>query len=255
MTQSTWQWRVPLWLKRLLGVFLGLYILLGTYAWNLIYGLIQIAIYPTLTVRELAEHPSCIPGDWVLETFQPMISDARMIEHWQKHRADMALTAEMIVKRQHADNNGLTKEARALYSKISVEVGEGHGWSLEPYSIESAKAVDACYSKPRPQNESQEDRLARVAECSKTHIPTILLKPTFGKTHQDYFCTTRRHSSKQYIYFPGPEPHIVDGYLMGPIWGDGRTGWKEKVVPNTDRFDSKECTVRQLDPHWFIGHC
>ncbi|UUZ65414.1 hypothetical protein LP417_13310 [Polaromonas sp. P1-6] len=234
---------------------MGLYIVLGTSTWNWIYGLALGLTYPEMSIHENAVHPSCIPGDWVLQTFQPMVSDERMIEHWKKHQADMTLAAEMVVHRQHVDNQGLTQEARMLYSKISVEgVSRGIDWSMEPYSVENAKAVDACLNTPPP-NESQDARIARVQECTKTHRSTILLLPTFGKTHQQYFCTTQRNTFKQYAYFPGAIPRIVDGYLQGPVWHNGKTGWKRKIVPSTDVFDGKECTMRQLDARWFISLC
>ncbi len=248
--------RVPRWLKRTLWACFGLYIVLGTSAWNWIYGLSLALIYSEKTVRELSVHPSCIPGDWVLHTFQPMVSDARMIAHWQEHKADMTLAAEMSVHRQDVDNNGLTREARMLYDKISVEsASDGPGWSLEPYSIDNAKAVNACLDKLPPPNESDNARFARVDECTKNHRFAQALVPTFGKTHQQYFCTTQRNTFKQYIYFPGAIPRIVDGYLMGPVWHDGKTIWKKKIVLSTDVYDGKECTTRQLDARWFISFC
>lgn len=252
---KTHMFRMPRWLKRILWMCLSLYIMLGTSAWNWIYSLALGLTYPEMSIREKAVHPSCIPGDWVLQTFQPMVSDERMIEHWQKHKADMTLAAEMVVHRQHVDNQGLTQEARTLHSKISVEgVGAGTTWPLEPYSVESAKAVDDCLNTAPP-NESQDARVARVMECTKTQWSTILMKPTFGKTHQQYFCTTQRNTFKQYVYFPGAVPRIADGYLQGPVWHNGKTGWKEKIVPSTDVFDGKECTMRQLDARWFISFC
>lgn len=255
-SDKTRLFRTPRWLKRTLWACLSLYIVLGTSAWNWIYGLSLALIYPKMTVRELSVHPSCIPGDWVLQTFQPMVSDARMIAHWQEHKADMTLAAEMAVHRQDVDSHGLTEQARTLYSKISVEgASAGPSWSLEPYSIERAKAVEDCLNQPPPLNESQNARVARVMECTKTQRSAMVLVPTFGKTHQQYFCTTQRNTFKQYIYFPGAIPRIVDGYLMGPVWHDGKTIWGKKIVPNTDVYDGKECTMRQLDARWFISFC
>lgn len=254
--EKTHMFRMPRWLRRILWMCLGLYIVLGTSAWNWIYGLALGLTYPEMSIRENAVHPSCIPGDWVLQTFQPMVSDARMIEHWKKHKADMTLAAEMVVHRQHVDNDGLTREARMLYSKISVEgVSRGNDWSLEPYSVDNAKALEDCLNKLPPPNEPQEAHIARVQECTKTHRSEILLKPDFGKIHQQYFCTTQRNTFKQYVYFPGAVPRIVDGYLQGPVWGNGKIGWKNKIVPSTDVFDGKECTMRQLDARWFISLC
>lgn len=248
--------RLPRWLKRTLWACFGLYIVLGTSAWNWIYGLSLALIYPEKTVRELSVHPSCIPGDWVLQTFQPMVSDARMIAHWQEHKADMTLVAEMAANRQDVEpGKGLTEQARMLYDKISVEgVGAGMSWSLEPYSVENAKAVENCQNISPP-NESQDARIARHQECRKTQRQANTLKPTFGKIHQQYFCTTQRNTFKQYIYFNGAIPRIVDGYLMGPVWHDGKTIWKDKIVPSTDVYDGKECTMRQLDARWFISLC
>jgi hypothetical protein len=248
-------WKMPRWLKRTLWACLGFYIVFCTYAWNILYGLAVIAIYPEMRVFEAAVHPSCIPGDWVLQTFQPMVSDARMIKHWQEHKADMTRAAEMSVHRLDVDKNGLTQEARALHSKISVEsVGGGMSWDVQPYSLEHAKEIEQCLNTAPP-NESQDARIARVMECTKTRRPEVLMEPSFGKTHQQYFCTTQRNTSKEYVYFPDAIPRIVDGYLQGPVWHDGTTSWKTKIVPSTDVFNGKECTMRQLDEHWFISFC
>lgn len=243
-------------LKRSLWACLGLYVVLGTYAWNVIYALLLIAIYPKMTNLDAAVHPSCIPGDWVLQTFQPMVSDARLVKHWQEHKADMTLAAEMAVHRQHVEGNGLIQEARDLYRKISIEgASAGPSWSMEPYSLEKIKTDTDCLNNTNPVGESKLVRSARVHQCIQSWRTTILMEPTFGKTHQQFFCTTSRNTFKQYIYFPEAIPKIVDGYLMGPIWIDGKSIWKKKIVPSTDVFDGKECTVRQLDGRWFISLC
>lgn len=251
--------KTSVWAKRVLWALLvlaALYGVLGTFVWNILFGLAIGLLYPNRTIAEDAANPTCKVGDWVIEKFNPLVSDKRMIENWLTHKADMTLAAEMSVSRANVGPEGVTQEARALYGKINVEsVGGGSDWSLDPYSIEYARAQSLCLKNLSSPNSQSQDESQRRA-CLSRVMSVRLVIPSFGRTHAQFFCTTRRNTFKQYLYFPGPvSPRIVDGYLQGPLLANGEATWKKKLVPSTDHFDGKECTVRALDDRWFISLC
>jgi hypothetical protein len=241
----------PKWLRRLLALGALIYFVFFTFVWGLLYTLIL--SFTGQSVLETSESDWCKPGDWVLENLQPLDSDARMIEHWRKHKDKMTQVAEMASARQHVDAKGLTKAASDLYDSIDIyPIGPGSYWSLEPYSVERAREEAACLRGPFSSDPRQ--RAIQAMACSED-LPLQLMEPKFGKTHEQFFCTTRRHTFKQYMYFPGGVPRIENGRLLGPVWSDGTHNWTEKVVPSTDHFDGRECILRQLDERWFISLC
>ena len=62
----------------------------------------------------------CKPGDWVLDTFQPMVSDARMIRHLNANRADMEKAALMTINRTDVDSKGITAESKLLLKSLDI---------------------------------------------------------------------------------------------------------------------------------------
>ena len=79
-----------------------------------------------------------------------------------------------------------------------------------------------------------------------------ILKPDFGKTLAQHFCTDNRNSNKGYLYFPTPSPRIQDGRLVGLISSDGPHNSMPQLVSHTDRNLDGGSTVQQIDAHWFI---
>ena len=234
------------WLKRSAWIFATLYLILGTYVWVILYGLFILFFAPELPQSKFRETMWCKPGDWVLDTFQPMVSDARMIRHLNANRADMEKAALMTINRADVDSKGQTSESKMLLKSIDIEqAGRGGLWPTNPYDITWVLEQERCV-RDTP---SLEDRRRN---CFKENRSMAILKPDFGRTRAQYFCTNNRNSNKGYLYFPAPAPRIHGGELVGPINPNGSYATGEKLVPHTDRNLDGGSIARQIDAHWFI---
>ena len=93
---------------------------------------------------------------------------------------------------------------------------------------------------------------ARGRDCFKKNRSIAAMKPDFGRTCTQHFCTNNRNSNNGYLYFRSPTPRIQDGALVGPINPNGSYSTGEKLVPNADRNLDGGSIARQIDAHWFI---
>ena len=223
--------------------------ILGTYVWVFLYGLFNVLFASELPQSKFRETMWCKPGDWVLDTFQPMVSDARMIRHINANRADMEKAALMISNKTYvAYKVGLTPEFKALMKSINMtDPGGGGLWPTNPYDNSWILEQERCVRDARTME-------ARGRDCLKENRSRAALKPDFGRTWAQYFCTDNRNSNKGYLYFPAPAPapRIKDGQLLGIIGSDGTHGSMPLLVSNTDRNIDGGSIVRQIDAHWFI---
>jgi hypothetical protein len=82
--------------------------------------------------------------------------------------------------------------------------------------------------------------------------PIALLSPNFGKHRSDYFCTTRRGNTKNYLYFPGIPPKFQDNHPLDMV---NLNGISEKMnfrlMDSTDRHVGHPI-MRKITENWYI---
>lgn len=226
-------------------------------------------IYPNVSAENKDKY--CDFSNRLVETLQPLVSDESMIRHLEKNRDGLLKIAEVFHQKQHVKlRGGLTNEFRALLKDVQIEgVGVGAAWSDEPYSVESAKkwkqcmqAIDAVPNLGREKTKASEvaemqRRFTLMEQCDKEahRHDAVAFLPDFGRTSQQFYCTTRRLSFKQYKYYPGGTPQIENGRLLGLVDESGRSDVIRLVVADTDHINRKDCVLRKIDDHWFISLC
>ena len=234
------------WLVRVAWTFATLYLVLDTYAWVVLYGLFIALFAPGLPQSKFSETMWCKPGEWVLDTFQPMVSDARMIRQVNANRADMEKAALMTINRTDVDSKGMTAESKLLLKSIDLAlVGLGESLPANPNDINRVFEQERCV-RDAPSLEH------RRSNCFKEKRSISVLKLDFGRTWAQHFCTDSCNSSKSYPYFPAPSTRIQDGKLLGPINAIGSSG-SRLLVPNADRNLDGGSIARQIDEYWFIS--
>lgn len=235
------------WIVRGLWLLVGLYILLCTFVWQIVFSLFLFAATPSeMTIGELEKTALCRSGDWVLDTFQPMVSDARLIKHLHAHREEME-RIEQWINGQHFNKRGIDYvELKKLIEPIEIErAGPGMPWPNDPYAIEIPQEVKRCLV-------GKNDVADRYA-CFKDRQSVIAFTPSFGRNDVRYFCNGRGTTGKNLVYFPGVPPRIENGFLLGPINAAGVIKPHGKLVSSTDRNPNYENIARQIDAHWFIS--
>lgn len=221
------------------------------------FGLFLVLVTGNASVAEVAKSPWCKAGDWVLDTFQPMVSDQQMIDHLLKNKEAMTRAAELASKQEGLYEGG---NAEPGFTNLQNEIGMlalfGRGnWALYPYSKEIVLASHSCLKKAS--TDADKAICWRNDAASGQHLYTVHLVPKFGKTTSHYFCTARSLNVKEYKYFPGGVPLIQNGFVMEKlIYRDiDATLTSErgaKVVGNLNVNSYGQPSLRQLDARWFI---
>lgn len=263
----------PIWRRRMfiaIGTATVFYLVLCTYLWNILYGIFFAYMVNNAPNAQSAASPWCEPGDWVLETFQPMVSDKAMIKHLQKNKLEMTRVAEMAARSQHVDAVGNYNPASGfneLVDKLNLlSVTRTYSWAERPYSVEEAQISHACVVnidtviKPA----TQAARNEAFIDCRKKDLAMgrglsiVSIEPWFGKTFAQYFCSTARNSSKGYVYYPGGVPRIENGQLMSTTYYTERyrtfASFPGAELVSTTDIDprGKTLVARQIDERWFI---
>lgn len=246
-----WYWRGLL-------VAGGLYLLLCTYLWNIVFGLFLVGVTNNAPMYQAAQSAWCKPGDWVLDTFQPMVSDQRMIDHLNKNREAMTRVAEMAGRKMDIYRGGTqAAEFNTLVKALDMQsVGADGFWAENPDSIEGLETSRECYKKAKTQVE-RNVCWPEVAANGRG-ISMVSLEPAFGKTHSQYFCSIWGNSFKGYRYYPGGAPRIEDGHLMSVMnYSDRYKTYVSlpgaQLVNNLDTNpESGSFVTRKIDAHWFI---
>lgn len=263
--------RLYVWLIGLATLFVFFYVLLCTYAWNIVYGLFFAYMAGNMPNYLAVQSPWCEPGDWVLETFQPMVSDKAMIEHLNENYAEMTQLAELVAHGRHVDTAnkyGPTPEYAALTKKLNISgTNRSFSWAERPYSMEEAVTSHNCYKAVDEVLKPATDQLRQKAweECRQKDaamgrdLQGVSIEPWFGKTHAQYFCSLARNSFKKYVYYPGGAPKVENGQLVSmPSYQESHrvfaSGFNERTVSSTDIDPrGKGAVLRQIDERWFIS--
>lgn len=238
------------WLLAITALLAFLYLLLCTYLWNIVYGLFFAFMTDNAPNAVAAASPWCKPGDWVLETFQPMVSDKKMIDHYLKNKEAMTQAAELVARKLDTDREGWTKKFRQLLEKAELDnVSRSGAWAAQPYSVEAIANSDREYTQCIEKTPLINDR----SKCFKNSIFLVVSTLNFGKTHAQYFCSEQRNSFKQYLYFPGGLPQVKDNQLMNALSIQGyESSSMGKVLSSTDS-NTQGYAYRQIDERWFIS--
>ena len=152
----------------------------------MLYGLFLVVV--TLNVPPVADAPLCKPGNWVLDTFQPMISDEEMIDALNKNKEVMTRVAEMAGRLTYFDYSG-EQSAEFLASSEAARlrvIYNSDRWAEHPYSTEGLEVIRLCYLDAKSSRER--DACLSLEFANGRVIFPVLLNPTFGKTSSRYFC-------------------------------------------------------------------
>jgi hypothetical protein len=242
------------------GLVFFLYLLLCTYLWNVVYGLFLVIVTNDAPAHVVATSQWCKPGDWVLQTFQPMVSDQRMMKHYARHKEEMNRYAEMFVKQQNISKKDQEQDLEMQQrAEVTGSMSSGGPWSQNPYSVDEAIASRLCWSR-LSHSSTQEERLAcwRNDVALGRGLTVVNVTPSFGKTHAQYFCSVGRNSFKGYKYFPGGIPRVEAGHVMLRVEYSDRykayvSDRDSEVIESTDSDPGGYKTVlRQIDDRWFI---
>ncbi len=243
-------WRRWLWRCVVAGLFL--YVLLFTACGQILYRFSGMALGSVAP-----DHPArkawCETGDWLVETFQPLVSDERMIAHFQTHQAEMEKLAWMVINKQYTKPaGGLTPEFELETKRLDLRyVGVGGAWPVEPYSVEAARTEKACRAI------QDADRTHKTGGICRPTLNSVSMQPAFGRDNVVTFCSRRTTMLfKSYRYYPGVPPRIVDGKFQYGVDVEGRPVFHTTaLVPDTNHVQQDICRQRQIAPNWFISVC
>ena len=242
------------WLKRLLWTTPIACLLLFTPFWAFWYVTLVSAVSGVDSIGEFYTSPWCKPGDFVLNILQPMVSDERMIEHFEKNKVVMEQMAglamyggtrnddddlDKVVKRPNYDHVPILKKI-----KIKTVVASGP-WYANPYELDRVKKLKQC------RNAQPNEEAIKLACYSQPQLWAVRLTPAFGRTANETACS--RMTSKHYRYYPVVPPKIKDGKVIGPIDFDETTKALGTIVPDTEwNWNNQKPSMRKINDHWFI---
>jgi hypothetical protein len=244
------------------GLFAGvsyflLFTLIGQYSLGVMVGLVFMMAGPN------SQNSMCDMGNWYLETFKPLVSDAEMLEHFKTHQTQMQAVVDLHIKITVTDgghDRPTAPEFDAAFKAAGIKrITESWDWGSNVYTPDNVTSFHKCINAI-PESLSIEQGLSnRVRSCSRDANGTKFLfgarrlEPNFGHNLEVPFCRSLRGTSaKAYIYFPGSMPIIKNGYLLGPVSSNGDAGWTTPVVTSTDRI-YRDTSFRQINDRWFIA--
>ena len=226
-----WAWRRKIIVRTVLGTLLA-YVVLFTFVWSVLVELVLAGAYFTVHLgvadedlpafrpyiqKQPAFRAVCDFGHWVADITQPLVSDAVLIAHWEKHH----------------------KEWESLLDKKPVNAQPEDYRRFEAY----VKSVGLAWI-----NYDRSDHPERFA--------TMEPPPELGAANRKRPCVGRGGSGKAYRYFPETPLVIVGNQVMQPstlkfaqdnhFEPDG-----DLLVPSTDQ-PRYTWVARRLTPHWFI---
>lgn len=251
------------WLIRCLWITPVIYLLFFTSFWAFWYVTI---VWPISGARDFSASPWCKPGDFVLNILQPMVSDARMIEHFEKNKVEMEQMARLAMYGgTRKDDDDLDKVVKrpnydhvSVLKKIEIKTVVSSGpWYTNPYELDRVKQLKQCRSAQqngesyKRMNAQQKEEAIKLACYSQPQLWTVELTPAFGRTSGETAC--HRMASKHYRYFPSTPPKIENAKLMGPIEFDESSKVLGAIVSNTDwSMNGENRLLRKINDHWFI---
>lgn len=232
------------WIVRCVIVFGASYLLVGTFVWHFFWGAIVLIFAPSeMTVNDFQKTSLCQFGDWVLDTFQPLVGDEYLIEHLSTHRVEMEAMAfvfnEKILKNENFYKQIPKDRLRAIgVARIDV----GMPWPHQPYSNESLIKTKECLSTEGV------DRF----KCMQDKQVAVKFTTNFGRNEAFYFCRGRGVTGKYLLYFPDPPPKIERGQILGAVDISGKSDFLGQLVPDADRSSDAYSVYREISPNWFI---
>ena len=198
------------WLTRCLWIAPVVYLLLFTPFWAFWYVTLVAPMSGVKSYAEFYTSPWCKPGDFVLNILQPLVSDERMIEHFEKNKVEMERMAKLamygdVLKDTDDEPQAFQKaDTRhvAMLKKIKIKAIVSSGfWYTNPYDIERIKQLKQCRNA-----QPSEEAIKRVC-YNQQQLFSVELKPAFGRTTNETACS--RSANKRYRYFPGTSPKMA----------------------------------------------
>ncbi len=212
----------------------AVYLLLFTFVWSLLIDQLLFGAFKLVHLKTPEDDmPPFIPyvyqqpafravcdfGHWLADITQPMVSDATLIAHWEKHH----------------------KEWEALLDKKPVYPAQPEDYRRFEAYVRSVGLADIGYDRS--------DRPERFAYMAPP--------PELGASGRMRPCAGKGGSGKGYEYYPQTPPVIVGNRVIRP--SDLRFAqeshsepWGMLLVASTDRPHYTTYAVRQLSEHWFI---
>jgi hypothetical protein len=129
------------WLIRCLWIAPVVYLLLFTSFWAFWYSTIVGPLTGAKDLREFGASAWCKPGDFVLNILQPMVSDARMIEHFEKNKVEMEQMAKMAM---YGDVLNDTDDMPQAFKKADTK----HVAALKKIKIKNVVSSGFWYANP-----------------------------------------------------------------------------------------------------------
>ena len=242
------------WLKRLLWTTPVVCLLLFTPFWAFWYVTLVAAVSGVESIGEFYTSPWCKPGDFVLNVLQPMVSDERMIEHFEKNKVEMEQMAKLamygdVLKATDDQPQAFKRpdtEHVPILKKIKIKTVVASGpWYTNPYELKRVKQLKQC------RNAQPNEEAIKLACFSQPQLRTVELTPAFGRTANETACS--RMTSKHYRYYPVVPPKIENGKVIGPIEFDETTKALGTIVSDTEwNWNNQKPSMRKINDHWFI---
>lgn len=236
--------------------YILLFTAIGNFIIAILFGLISTVL------GSIGRETLCDIGNWRLETFQPLISDAEMLEHFKTHQTQIQTAVDLHVKITVIDGGQdwpTTPEFDAALKAAGIKrITESWDWGSNVYTSENVTSFHKCINAIPKSLSFEEGRVERVQSCSRdVHGTKFLfgarrLELNFGRILEFPHCKSIRGSStKAYFYFPGSIPKITHGYLLGPVSQTGAASWTSPVVASTD-YIYRKTSFRQINDRWYI---
>jgi hypothetical protein len=167
--------------------------------------------------------------------FKKLPTDQQLIEDFNQYREDFVAAKEQVMSKNALSDflNNPTWKARHNLSYF---------YSMTPWPPSIYTSTDSV----TPANN-------REWAWQFTVASTLYI----GGAGKDWPWVNR---VKGYLYFPAPEPRIVQGRLLGTVKIIGVQRWSWRVLAQLDNgwpndWASRECLLRRIEGQWFLFLC
>lgn len=185
-----------------------------------------------------------------MHNYNPLPSDEEMIAYFFEHKKELGRLVKYYREYDYSppERPFYTAKWERLKNKAGVGGVDPIGlWYQNPYTVESAKYINALNRAPLSKRITPEQRFP----SRKYGGLSISLKD--NRYHRSAFAMQKE------FYFIPVVPKVSDGMLWFPVGLDGKLKEGYRALPSLnaipEHWEVGDCVYRQIEPHWFIRMC
>ncbi len=141
--KEKWKERFLYMLALSVPLYIILFTAVGSILFSFFLGLVVDPLVP-------AQHKDkmCDISNSIVATLQPLVSDEKMLDFFERNRVDMQALANLVHEKKNYDQQGRpTKALAELQEKLRVHAGQSISWSSAPYSMEEVQKMTLAWNR------------------------------------------------------------------------------------------------------------